>query len=72
MDGGNGLNIPYSATYDTMGLSRDRLRSTGGGGAFHGIMPGALGRIDLPVTFGTPSNFRTESVTFKVVCFQGT
>jgi hypothetical protein len=30
-----------------------------------------LGQINLPVTFGTPSNFRTEVLTFKVVGFPG-
>jgi hypothetical protein len=31
-----------------------------------------LGRIDLPVCFGTPSNFRKEALTFEVVGFRGT
>ena len=39
-------------------------------------MPGKrtrpLGRIDLPVYFGTPSNYRKEILTFKVVGFKGT
>ena len=43
---------------------------------FHGIMPGMrarhLGRIDLPVCFGTPSNYRKETLTFEVVGFKGT
>ena len=30
-----------------------------------------LGQIDLPVTFGTPINFRRETLTFEVVGFQG-
>ena len=38
-------------------------------------MPGTqavpIGQIDLPVTFGTPSNFRTETLTFEVVGFPG-
>ena len=25
----------------------------------------------MPVTFGDPSNFRTENLTFEVVCFDG-
>ena len=28
-----------------------------------------IGQIDLPVTFGNPSNYRTETLTFKVVGF---
>jgi len=31
-----------------------------------------LGQIDLPVTFGTPSNFRKETLTFEMVGFYGT
>jgi hypothetical protein len=31
-----------------------------------------IGRIDLPVCFGTPSNFRKETLTFEVVGFRGT
>jgi hypothetical protein len=30
-----------------------------------------LGNIDLPVTFGDGSNFRTEIVIFEVVDFEG-
>jgi hypothetical protein len=43
---------------------------------FHGIIPGKrvqpLGQLDLPVCFGTPSNFRRETLTFEVVGFRGT
>ena len=39
-------------------------------------MPGKqalpLGQLDLPVTFGGPSNYRTETLTFEVVGFHGT
>ena len=31
-----------------------------------------LGQIDLPVTFGDPSNYRTENLTFEVVRFPRT
>ena len=31
-----------------------------------------LEQIDLPVTFGDPSNYRTETLTFEVVGFPGT
>jgi hypothetical protein len=31
-----------------------------------------LGQIDLPVFFGTPTNFRKEVHTFEVVGFRGT
>jgi hypothetical protein len=43
---------------------------------FHGIIPGKrvqpLGQLDLPVCFGTPSNFQRETLTFEVVGFRGT
>ena len=31
-----------------------------------------LRQIDLPITFGDPSNYRMETLTFKVVGFHGT
>ena len=31
-----------------------------------------MGRIDLPVCFGTAANFRKETLTFEMVGFQGT
>ena len=74
MDGGSGLNIMYAKTLDAMGISRSRIRSTGA--PFHGIVPRKqavpLGQIDLPVTFGDPSNYRTETLTFEVVRFHET
>ena len=43
---------------------------------FHGIVPEKqampLGQIDLLVTFRDPSNYRMETLTFKVVGFHGT
>ncbi|KAK1663288.1 hypothetical protein QYE76_051447 [Lolium multiflorum] len=41
---------------------------------FHGIVPGRkafpIGKVTLPVTFGTPVNYRTERITFEVVNFR--
>jgi hypothetical protein len=38
---------------------------------FHGVMSGKRGQplrqIDMPVWFGTPDNFRKETLTFEVV-----
>ena len=74
MDGGSDLNIMYAETLDAMGISRSRIRPTGA--PFHGIIPGKrampLGKIDLPITFGDPSNYRMETLTFEVVGFHGT
>jgi hypothetical protein len=74
MDGGSSLNIIYA---ETLGLLRIDLTSIWAGAApFHEIIPGKrvqpLGRLDLPVCFGTPSNFRRETLTFEVVGFRGT
>jgi hypothetical protein len=44
-----------------------------GAAPFHGIIPRKrvqpLGQLDLPVCFGTPSNFRKETLRFEVVGF---
>jgi hypothetical protein len=43
---------------------------------FHGVVPGKqekpVGRVDLLVCFGTPANFRKETLTFEMVGFYGT
>jgi len=74
MDGGSSLNIIYLETLDLLGINRGRLQPSAGG--FHGVVPGKkalpVGRIDLPVCFGTAANFRKETLTFEVVGFQGT
>jgi hypothetical protein len=74
MDGGSSLNIIYA---ETLGLLQIELSSIRAGATpFHGIIPGKrvqpLGQLDLPVCFGTPSNFRKETLTFEVVGFRGT
>jgi hypothetical protein len=42
-------------------------------GGFHDVIPGEealpIGRIDLPVCFGTAANFMKETLTFEVVGF---
>ena len=42
--------------------------------AFYGIMPGVgltpVGKVTLPVTFGTRDNYRTESIIFEVAPFE--
>jgi hypothetical protein len=71
MNGGSDLNIMYAETLNAMGISRARLHQNTA--PLHGIMPGKQHlppeQIDLPVTFGDPSNFRKETLTFKVVGF---
>jgi hypothetical protein len=74
MDGGSGLNIIYAETLELLGVDRSEVQADAA--PFHGIAPGKrtlpLGRIDLPVCFGTPSNFRKEALTFEVVGLPGT
>jgi hypothetical protein len=73
MDGGSSLNILYTHTLRLMGIELDQLRPSTT--PFHGVAPGKraqpLGQIDLLVWFGTPDNFRKETLTFEVVGFRG-
>jgi hypothetical protein len=73
MDGGSSLYILYVHTLRLLGIRLDQLRPSTT--AFHGVTLGKrvhpLGQIDLPVSFGTPDNFREEMLTFKVVGFRG-
>jgi hypothetical protein len=73
MDGGNSLNILYAHTLRLQGIGLDQLRPSTT--PFHGIASGKrvqpLGQIDQPVWFGTPDNFRKETLTFEVVGFRG-
>jgi hypothetical protein len=74
MDGGSSLNIIYAETLRLLGIDLSTIRA--GATPFHGIVLGKrvlpLGQLDLPVCFGTPSNFRKETLTFEVVGFRGT
>jgi hypothetical protein len=74
MDRGSSLNIIYTETLELLGVDRSKVQA--GAAPFHGIAPGKrilpLEWIDLPVCFGTPSNFRKEALTFEVVGFRGT
>jgi hypothetical protein len=73
-DGGSSLNIIYTETLGLLGVDRSTIGA--GAAPFHGIAPGKhvlpLGQLDWPVCFGTPSNFRKETLTFEVVGFRGT
>jgi hypothetical protein len=73
MDGGSCLNIMYVETLDAMGIDWSCIRPSGV--PFHGIVPGkqaiSLAQIDLPITFGGPTNYRMDTLTFEVVGFHG-
>jgi hypothetical protein len=74
MGRGSDLNIIYVETLDAMDINWSRTRPMRA--PFHGIVPGKqakpLRQIDLPITFRDKSNFRTETLTFKVVGFHKT
>jgi hypothetical protein len=74
MEGGSRLNIIYAETLGLLEIDLSMIRD--GAAPFHGIVPSKrvlpLGQLDLPVCFGTPSNFRMETLTFEVDGFRGT
>ena len=66
VDGGAGLNLISAKLLGKLQVPRESLLPTG---PFLGVNPGAtqpLGKIVLPVTFGTRENYRTENITFDV------
>jgi hypothetical protein len=73
MDRGSSLNILYAHTLRLLGIGLDQLRPNTT--PFHGVTSGKrvqpLKKIDLPVWFGTPDNFRKETLTFEAVGFRG-
>jgi hypothetical protein len=73
MDEGSSLNILYAHTLRLLGIGLDQLQPSTT--PFHGAAPGKrfqpLRQIDPPVWFGTPDNFRKETLTFEVVGFRG-
>ena len=73
MDEGSSLNILYIDTLEAMGIPRACLLASLF--PFYDILPGIkaypVGNIDLPVTFGSKANFRTETLRFEVVDWKG-
>jgi hypothetical protein len=74
MDGGSSLNIIYAETLRLLQIDLSTIWARAA--PFHRIIPGKrvqpLGQLNLRVCFGTPSNFRKETLTFEVVGFRGT
>ena len=73
IDGGSGLNLIFMNTITKMGLDIfDTLKPSKA--LFYGIVPGnastPIGTMVLPVTFGTPDNYRTELIKFEVADFE--
>jgi hypothetical protein len=72
IDGGSGLNVIFVDTLKKMDFDFKRLTECDE--PFFGIMPGKaaypMGRVSLPVTFGTEENFCMEYLGFEVVDFK--
>ncbi|XP_062201777.1 uncharacterized protein LOC133904322 [Phragmites australis] len=70
VDTGSSVNLLFVDTLDALHISRSSLRPSP---PFFEITPGTsakpLGQIELPVTFGSLVNFRTERVLFDVANF---
>ena len=66
IDGGAGLNVISIETFEKLRIPRECLTATRPFvGATSGITT-PLGRVRLPVTFGTRQNYRTETLDFEV------
>jgi hypothetical protein len=72
IDGSNNLNIIFTETLRKMDFDFNKM--TAYDEPFYGVVPSKdaypIGRVCLPVTFGTKENFRTEYLTFKVADFR--
>lgn len=73
MDGGSGINILYKDAFKKLNIKKSKLRPSHS--PFHGIVPGQqvmpLNTITLSVTFGDQVHYRKETLSFKVVDFEG-
>jgi len=72
IDGDSALNIIFAKTLEDMGF--DITKPVPSDQAFYDIIPSAgstlVGKVTLPVTFGTRDNYRTESIIFEVASFE--
>jgi hypothetical protein len=71
VDGGSSINVTFPRTLLGLGVALKELHESDT--PFFGIVPTEgeypLGHIYMPVTFGTPKNYRTEFLRFEVVSF---
>jgi hypothetical protein len=71
VDGGSSINVTFPRILLALGVALKDL--TESDTPFFGIVPIGgeypLGHIYMPVTFGTPKNYRTKFLRFKVACF---
>jgi hypothetical protein len=72
INGGSSLNIIFIETLRKMGFDFNKMAAYDE--PLYGVMPGKaaypIGRVCLPITFGTEENFRTEYLTFEVADFR--
>jgi hypothetical protein len=72
INGGSSLNIIFIETLRKMGFNFNKMAAYDE--PLYGVMPGKaaypIGRVCLPITFGTEENFRTEYLTFEVADFR--
>ena len=72
MDGGSGLNLIYDDTVHRMGIDPSRISHSNT--TFEGVIPGVearcKGSLVLEVTFGSPSNSRSEELLFTIAPLQ--
>jgi hypothetical protein len=71
IDGGSSQNIIFIETLRKMEFDFNKMAACDE--PFYGVVPDKaaypIGRVCLPVTFGTEENFRTEYLTFEVADF---
>jgi hypothetical protein len=71
VDGGSSINVTFPRTLQGLGVALKELQESDT--PFYGIVPTEgeypLGHIYMPITFGTPDNYRTEYLRFKVASF---
>jgi hypothetical protein len=71
VDGESSINVTFPQTLLGLGVALKELHESDT--PFFGIMPTEgeylLGHIYMPVTFGTPENYRTEFLRFEVASF---
>jgi hypothetical protein len=71
VDGGSSINVTFPRTLLGLGVALKELHESDT--PFFGIVPiegeYPLGHIYMPITFGTPENYRTEFLRFEVASF---
>jgi hypothetical protein len=71
VDGGSSINVTFPRTLLGLGIALKELQESDT--PFFGIVPTEgeypVGHIYMPVTFGTPDNYRTEYLRFEVASF---